>query len=90
MKNQTAKLQKRKLIGLRELVGRKMGRDMTNYCQINEIQHQKIFFLANMRKLKGTSGSITESLIAKRMGWLNKAREEHDFTNVWNTGGMIL
>ena len=43
-----------------------------------------------MRKLKGTSGSITESLIAKRMGWLNKAREEHGFTNVWNTGGMIL
>ena len=40
--------------------------------------------------LKGTGDSITESLTAKRMEHLNKAREEHGFTNVWTTDGRIL
>ena len=49
---------------------------------------KKVF--ASKRKLKGTGDSITESLTAKRMEHLNKAREEHGFTNVWTTDGRIL
>ena len=41
---------------------------------------KKVF--ASNRKLKGTGVSTTESLKAKRMEQLNKAREEHGFTNV--------
>ena len=49
---------------------------------------KKVF--ASKRKLKGTGVSITESFTAKRMEQLNKAREEHGFTNVWTTDGTIL
>ena len=49
---------------------------------------KKVF--ESKRKLKGTSVSITQSLTAKRMEQLNKAREEHGFTNVWTTDGRIL
>ena len=45
---------------------------------------------ASKRKLKGTGVSIAESLSVKRMEQLNKAREEHSFTNVWTTDGRIL
>ena len=45
---------------------------------------------AKKRKLKGTGIRITESLMAKRMEQLNKAREEHSFTNVWTTDGRTL
>ena len=34
--------------------------------------------------------STTESLTAKRMEQLNKAKEDHGFTNVWTTDGRIL
>ena len=47
-------------------------------------------FFASKRKLKGTGVSITENLTAKRMEQLNKAREEHGFTNMWTTDGRIL
>ena len=49
---------------------------------------KKVF--ASKRKLKGTGVSITESLTAKRMEQLNKAKEGHGFTNVWTTDGRIL
>ena len=49
---------------------------------------KKVF--ANKRKLKGTGVSVTESLMAKRMEQLNKAREEYSFTNVCTTDGKIL
>ena len=49
---------------------------------------KKVF--ASKRKLKGTGVTITESLSAKSMKQLNKTREEHGFTNVWNTNGKIL
>ena len=49
---------------------------------------KKVF--ASKRKLKGTGVSITESLTTKRMEQLNKAREEHSFTNVWTTDGKIF
>ena len=49
---------------------------------------EKVF--ASKRKLKGTGVSITESLTAKKMEQLNKAREEHGFTNVWTTDGKIF
>ena len=45
---------------------------------------------ASKRKLKRTGFSITQSLMAKRMEQLNKAREKHGFTNVWTTDGRIL
>ena len=45
---------------------------------------------ARKKKLKGTGVSTTESLTAKRMRQLNKAREEHSFTNVWTTDCSIL
>ena len=49
---------------------------------------KKVF--ASKRKLKETGVSITESLTAKRTEQLNKAREEHGFTNVWTTDGKII
>ena len=49
---------------------------------------KKLF--ASKRKLKGTGVSITENLTSKRMEQLNKAREEHGFTNIWTTDGKIL
>ena len=49
---------------------------------------KKVF--ASKRKLKGKGVSITESLMAKRMEQLNKAREEHGFTNMWTTDSRIL
>ena len=45
---------------------------------------------ASKRKLKGTGVSITESLTAKRMEQLNKARDKLGFTNVRTTDGKIL
>ena len=45
---------------------------------------------ASKRKLKRTGVSTTESLTAKRMQQLNKAREEHSFANVWTTDCRIL
>ena len=49
---------------------------------------KKVF--ASKRRLKGTGVSITESVTAKRMEQLNKAREERGFTNVWTNDGKIL
>ena len=49
---------------------------------------KKVF--ASKRKLKGTGVNTTESLTAKRMEQLNKAKEGHGFTNVWTTDGRIL
>ena len=46
---------------------------------------KKVF--VSKRKLKGTGVSITEYLTSKGMEQLNKAREEHGFTNVWTTHG---
>ena len=48
---------------------------------------EKVF--ASKRKLKGTSISIMDSLTAKIMEQLNKAREECGFANVWTTDGRI-
>ena len=44
----------------------------------------------NKKKLKGKSISVTESLTKKCMEVLNKAREDHDFENVWSSEGNIL
>ena len=49
---------------------------------------KKVF--GGKRKLKGTGASTTESLMAKRMEQLNKAKEEHCFSNMWTTDGRIL
>ena len=54
-----------------------------------DVTPQKKFF-ASKRKVKGTGVSITESLTAKRMKQLNKAREEHGFTNVCSADGTIF
>ena len=43
----------------------------------------------NKEVLKGTQVSITESLIAKKMGILKEAREKHQFWNLWTTDGKI-
>lgn len=48
----------------------------------------KIF--VNKKRLKGKKISITESLTARRMKMLNKARDEMGFTNVWTSDGKIL
>ena len=74
-------LQKTRLKGLTELVGKRMDRPTTvNLTKYNTRQI----------KLKGTAVSITESLKAKGMKQLKKAREEHGFTNVWTADGRIL
>ena len=44
----------------------------------------------NKKKLKGTGISLTESLTAKRINVLEKAREEHTFNNVWSQDGKIM
>ena len=49
---------------------------------------KKVF--ATKKKLKGTGVNIAESLMARRMEQLNRAREEHSFTNVWTTDSRIF
>ena len=49
---------------------------------------RKVF--SNKKKLKGKTVSITESLTAKRMEILKKAREELGFKNVWTYDGNIM
>ena len=44
----------------------------------------------NKKKLKETGISVTESLTAKRINMLEKAREEHTFNNVWSQSGRIM
>ena len=43
----------------------------------------------NIKKLKNTGVAITESLTAKRMEMLNKAKERFGFRNVWTLDGRI-
>ena len=52
------------------------------------IKRKKNF--VNKKLLKGTQGSITESITAKRMGILKEAREKHQFCNMWTADGKIL
>ena len=42
------------------------------------------------KQLKGSGVSITESLTARRISQLKKAREEHEFKNVWSVDGKIM
>ena len=44
----------------------------------------------NKKKVKGTGISVTESLTAKRINMLEKAREEHTFNNVRSQDGRIM
>ena len=44
----------------------------------------------NKKKLKGTGISVTESLTARRMNMLEKAREEYTFNNVWLQDDKII
>ena len=44
----------------------------------------------NKKKLKGTEISVKESLTAKRINMLEKAREEYIFNNVWSEDGKIM
>ena len=44
----------------------------------------------NKKKLKGTGISVTESLTARRMNMLEKAREEYTFNNVWLQDDKIM
>ena len=44
----------------------------------------------NKKKLKGTGISVTESLTAKRINMLGKAKEEHTLNNVWSQDGKIM
>ena len=44
----------------------------------------------NKEKLKGTGISVTESLTARRINMLEKAREKHTFNNVWSQDGKIM
>ena len=75
-------LQKTRLIGFTKLVGKRMDRDqdqlLLNWPDITP--EKKVF--TSERKLKGAGVSIIESLMAQRMEQLNKAREEHGFTNL--------
>ena len=48
------------------------------------------FSFLNKKLLKETQVSITESLTAKRMGVSKKAREKHQFRNVWTADAKIL
>ena len=44
----------------------------------------------NKKKLKETGISVTESLTAKRINMLEKAREERTFNIVWSQDGRIM
>ena len=48
------------------------------------------FSFLNKKLLKETQVGIAESLTAKRMGILKKAREKHQFRNVWTADAKIL
>ena len=50
--------------------------------------HNRIY--RNKKKLKGTGISVTESLTAKKINMLVKAREEDSFNNVWSQDGKIM
>ena len=51
--------------------------------------HNRIY--KNKKKLKGTGISVTESLTAKRINKLEKAREEqHTFNNMWSQDSRIM
>ena len=45
---------------------------------------------SKIKKLKGESISLTESLTKKPMEAFKKAREDHGFVNVWSSEGKIL
>ena len=42
------------------------------------------------KQLRGSGVSINESLTARRISQLKKAREEHEFKNVWSVDGRIM
>ena len=44
----------------------------------------------NKELLKENGISVTESLVLKRMVRLNKAREQHSFSNIWTVDGQIM
>ena len=44
----------------------------------------------NKKRLEGTQVNTTESLTAKRVGFLKEAREKHQFRIVWTSDGKIL
>ena len=55
----------------------------TRYNTRNKVFRKK-------KQLKGSGVSITESLTARRISQLKKAREEHKFKNVWSVNGRIM
>ena len=44
----------------------------------------------NKKVLKGKGISVTESLTAKRIKMLEKARELHGFVNTWSQDGKLM
>ena len=47
-------------------------------------------FRENIKTLKGTGKSITDSLTTKRIGQLNDATEKYGFNNIWSYDGKTL
>ena len=80
----------RKFTGLTELVGKRMDRDQDQLLLNKWDITPGIRFFQVIENLKRTGVSITENFMTKRMEQLNKAREEHGFTNVWTTDDRIL
>ena len=80
----------RKFTGLTELVGKRMDRDQDQLLLNKWDITPGIRFLQVIENLKRTGVSITEHFMTKRLEQLNKAREEHGFTNVCTTDDRIL
>ena len=73
-------------IGQRKAPSKKPRATIIKFVSYNT---RKFSFL-NKKLLKETQVSITESLTAKRMGILKKAREKHQFRNVWTADAKTL
>ena len=50
--------------------------------------HNRIY--RNEKRMKGTGISVMESLTAKRINLLEKARKEYTFNDVWSQDGKIM
>ena len=73
-------------IGQRKAPSKKPRATIIKFVSYNT---RKFSFL-NKKLLKETQVSITENLTAKRMGILKKAREKHQFRNVWTADAKTL
>ena len=73
-------------LGKRKGPGQKPRAIIVKFTRYKDRHH----VCSNKKLLKGTGISVTESPTLKRLEHLKKAREQHDFANVWTLDGKIM